>query len=720
MGRKRKKRGIQLQQAALIEVRDADGFYPYRLIVDVKGKLGQVTRVFFGAVGEALDGNYHATVGRDGKTFHHLYKEQYAELCRFFVIVYTTHAINSKHSASSIRSHLEAIRSFFRFLYGEDKDVQTFHDIDVDVMLEYRTYLRDLKTSENSKYKGSMYHPIKTLLENTFGTAVGPDSFTIPLYQTDKPDGGSSQIYSDYVMYQVIVAAISDCETIIEGVGNFEQLSASGMPKPRINGPTWTLENFAWFFVNVMNFHRPPYAQELRDLYQLASIASTLKKSFGLSFNMLVESRSDEEWVELSKNGCDPRGLHKAITEASIPDVVATWGIEASFLKNGLEKVSSNTVRQLWRHTSFRNRHDLEQFSSPPFSGKLSHSFIQREVATRETLLPFLLLFAIFSGRNTEVLYSWKRVNSRGKSIISSENCDPLLSNSVVLEGWKYRGKRIVVERDDVLISMDDFLFEYLEFLIRYTEPLAEFIQSNDLWLFLAMGGKYCVCTMHKNHGNALVEFCERHPIYDEKGNRFKTLDMRYFRKVYITKELLRHLREYSSFDELANDLRSKLKHKKFDTTLSHYLSNDVSNRVLDIGILVLQESFLDEAKAHCTLMDRSPDEEKRVGIPTIQGRCENPEIEYPDGSKHNCNDYDFCLGCKRSRVYAEHLPRICVRVLQYQSKKESMFLSEWVAEYEEKELIAKDVLERWGDKEAVAKAWEQAKSGLVLMPALP
>lgn len=720
MGRPRKKRVVQVKEFVSLYEKGADGFYPCRLIVDVKGKRGKVTRVFFAAVGEALEGKYHASVGSGGRTFYHLYNEKYAELCKLFVIVYITHAIDSKHSVSSIRSNLEAIRCFFRFLCEENKEVHTFKDIDIDVMLEYRTYIRDLDISENSKYKGSMYHPIKTLLENTFDTTIGPNRFTIPLYQTDNPDDGSSKIYSDYVMYQIIAAAISDCEIIIEEVGAFEQLSASGEPQPRINGPTWTLDNFAWFFVNVMGCHRPPYNRDARDLYQLTSIASKLKNSFGLSFNLLVESRSDQEWIELSKSGRDPRGLHKAITEASIPDLVATWGVEASFLNHGLLHLSSNTVRQSWRHKAFRYRNDLEPFSSPPFSGNLAHSFLQREVATRETLLPFLLLFSIFSGRNTEVLYTWKRVNSRGESIVSSENSDPLLSNSVVLEGWKYRGKRIVVEDDVVLISKDDFLFEYLEFLIRYTEPLADFIKSDELWLFLAMGGKYGVSTMHNNHGNALVEFCERHPIYDENGSRYKTLDMRYFRKVYITKELLKHLREYASFDELANDLRSKLKHKKFDTTLSHYLTNDVSNRALDVAILVLQESFLDEAKAHCTLMDSSTDEEERVGVPVIQGRCVNPEIEYPDGSKHNCNDYDYCLGCKRSRVYKEHLPRICARILQYQSKKESMHLDEWKSEYEKKELIAMDVLERWSDQEAVLDAWEQARLGLVLMPALP
>ena len=143
--------------------------------------------------------------------------------------------------------------------------------------------------------------------------------------------------------------------------------------------------------------------------------------------------------------------------------------------------------------------------------------------------------------------------------------------------------------------------------------------------------------------------------------------------------------------------------------------------QTIDAAIVVLQEKFIDESKAYCRLMDEVGADESRAGTSTVFSRCSSDEQEADEKHvrQHNCGDYDFCLGCSRSRVYEEHLPRICARVLQYEQKQNELDTNTWNSKYQKKYLRAQDVLGRWSKKEQVEAAWLHAKSGSITLPSI-
>lgn len=723
MARNRKKRVIQGDENVhVLDLPDNEGFYPYRLSYDVEDRQDNVTRVFMGPVPNNPKEGAKDTIGRDKRTFHHQYSVKYPDLCREFAIVAATHSIELRHSKSGVSYCLNAIRFFFEFIESEGKLIASFHDICTDVMVEYRAYIRNHTISDDSYYKGTFYHPVKTLLNRVMDTSRGPDSYEIPIYQVDAADKDRKQPYSDMEMYQIIAAAYYDCVVIMEAVQEFEGLVSQGVPKKRRNmkNSAWTLENFAWFYENVMELKRPPYNQEFIENTNHLNHGSTIKNRLGMSTVALIKSKTNDEWKQLARKGQDPRDQHREVTLASKPDVAATWRSEVSFLTHGITNMGNKKPSDYYTLKIFKWRDDLLPFTKPPFAKHLGHSFIQREVATRDTLLPFFILFSIYTGRNSEVMFTWQRTTPHGKCILSlADNADPLNNNAVLMEGWKYRGKRTVKEKDDVSIEVDNLLYSLLEFVIKYTKPLAEYKNSDDIWLYLGVEGQFELCHFRKNHTVATKPFCERHMILDESGKRHQSIDMRHFRKVFLTKELLESIDEHESFETLATDLQNKAKHKSFDTTFSKYLDNDTTKKSLDAAIVSLQRHFLEEAKAYCALMDNSDVNEERVGIPTLQARCDPPNASETEKTSHNCDDYDYCMGCKRSRVYEEHLPRICARLIQYENKKGEMHKNEWSLRFHDKHARAHDVLDRWGKKDQVSRAWELARTGQIKMPVL-
>lgn len=483
-----------------------------------------ITRVFLGSVPLNHKGDAKDTVGAEQQTFNHQYSKKYPSLCREFVIVAATHSIELKHSISAVRSTLQSIDMFFKFLELECLNAKSFRDICTDVMLEYRAYIRSLSFSNSSSYKSTFYNPIKNLLSSVMGTSRGPQPFDIPIYQVDSYDQELLPTYSDMVMYQLIGAAYYESSVIMDEYKKFNTLVDKGSLQFRITREkrslSWNLENFGWFFVNVLKLNRPPYTQEFRNRTKINNFGSVIKNRFGLSTLSLIKSKNDDEWKAYALKGKDPRYQFKNFTNASIPDLAATWRSEASFLTHNLVNLGSNTVSQYYNMSKFNDRDDLSVFLKPPFSEQLGHSFTQREVACRNTLLPFFILFSIYTGRNTEVMLTWKRVTSKGKCILSlDDNADPLNTNAILLEGWKYRGKRKVKEKDDVSIEVADLLYTLLKFVLEYTKPLADFLGTDDIWLYLSLDTKICVRNFHNNYRESLKVFCKRNTVLNESGN---------------------------------------------------------------------------------------------------------------------------------------------------------------------------------------------------------
>jgi hypothetical protein len=90
-------------------------------------------------------------------------------------------------------------------------------------------------------------------------------------------------------------------------------------------------------------------------------------------------------------------------------------------------------------------------------------------------------------------------------------------------------------------------------------------------------------------------------------------------------------------------------------------------NFVYSSAVVALTTKMLEDALEFKGKIEPfKPEESER--IPVFLCDCSDPTApthDVPIASR--CRQYDLCLGCERSVVYAEHIQRICYRILQYE-----------------------------------------------------
>lgn len=359
------------------------------------------------------------------------------------------------------------------------------------------------------------------------------------------------------------------------------------------------------------------------------------------------------------------------------------------------------------------------------------HSVLaEREVPSQSSVFPFFLFFLIFSGKNKEVVQTWKRIyRFDGFEVSPLDWRDPLDPSRCRLRGWKNRKGLFSFEADDTYLSIGEYgMYPVLEFLLWYTAPLVHTVEGDakdSLWLYYDWKGAGDLY-QNDNFGWQVKKFLSRHAIWDvsvdENGlvtkERLWSLDSRCFRKVYASHELLKAIGTSQNYQELHESLTHAFSHKSFETTLGRYLSVGAPRAVMDIGIFTLQTQYVEEARRFRGVR---VEHGEVTGAPGFYTTCADPQAPDFEGAVEavgtDCRDYDMCLGCTKSRVFYVHLPRIAARLIQYESLKESMKPDHWNLQFGRKHARAQDLLSGWSDQEEVNAAWVTAKNGGVKMP---
>jgi len=268
-----------------------------------------------------------------------------------------------------------------------------------------------------------------------------------------------------------------------------------------------------------------------------------------------------------------------------------------------------------------------------------------------------LLYVLITTGVNLGVALTWKR-HINGKHW--SENFDtelgidlntPASQKSVLLVGKKIKGAN--VKHIFTSISVNSPIYKHLT---RLDDAL-----PHDNEYFFSGSMIY----------DFLSAFPKKYPILDTDNKRLKTLETSRFRKVFAGHKLLSVLNDVDDSDELIYKLQHALNHKKFDTTFfSYLLKSGVANTTMNAAIVSLTSDLLEKSlqfKGQIrTSSQRNPDA-KKVFLCDCNDNT-NPSHGLPIAER--CTRYDMCLGCERSEVFAEHIPRICYRILQYEEAR--------------------------------------------------
>lgn len=673
MGRKHVKHDVEealnLEQSLHpLELRDDEGFYPFSPVWRWTPQNGKKKGERVSLTIDSRNASQRELLS-DGNHAHRFFYSEYQS--QFSWAVEALGQGLKTMCLESRCSHDEA--SYTRNAVGSFFEYCRQNNVRLDTFKDFSFQLmcawrNDLRYVEmNSRYKSTLFRRFSRVVERVMGTNLLPVKFTMPVYTSDAPEPLSP--YSDAVMYQLIGACVSDIEQVMEASKDFEKLGdAVFVPETELYAKGADWRRIVRIYLENCSF-RAGYVPDTRQESEgRTKLANMVSRVSSVSPN---EAQKFADTVKLvcSESNLESLDTYKRLTEKQVP--------------------------------------------------------------TRGSLFPFLLFFLICSGKNKEVVMSWKRNYHLGKNSVSPLDWkDPLDPTKCRLRGYKSRGKgRGKMEADDTYIKIsEEGMFPILRFLLWYTEPLVSFVgerSKDSLWLYFGKRGVHD-CNISERFLQSAQAFLERHEIWDvsvgtngEISNvRLTSVDSRRFRKVYAAKEFLKAVNEAQNHQELAASLTHALKHKQFDTTFGSYLSLGAPKAITDIGIFTLQENYLEEARKFRGVRKEHA---KVEGLPGFYAACDNPQApDYeganPSGAKY-CQEYDMCLGCTQSRVFDPHLPRIAKRILQYEAHRETMSRESWDAAYGRKLARAQDVLKGWSDKTAVNDAWDAAKNDSVFLP---
>ncbi|TMO83072.1 hypothetical protein [Pseudoalteromonas spongiae] len=269
----------------------------------------------------------------------------------------------------------------------------------------------------------------------------------------------------------------------------------------------------------------------------------------------------------------------------------------------------------------------------------------------------FVLLFCQL-GANKQILKTLKRLYD-GKSW--KENFDvnlgvdsqTILQHQIVrISGKKVRG--VKAKEIAFRVPIKSFLFEVL-----------------DLWEAIFSDKNSEVFFNSINRGSCLKPFASLYPIYNENMERISSIDSTKFRKSFVGVELAKTLDSAENAEQLSYKLKESLHHNSFDTTITNYIMKTGAGHIAySSAVVALTTKMLEDALSFKGKISHRTEESNEY-TPVYLCDCSNnqrPTHNIPIAKK--CTHYDLCLGCERSVVYAEHIPKICFRLMQYNEMK--------------------------------------------------
>jgi hypothetical protein len=313
--------------------------------------------------------------------------------------------------------------------------------------------------------------------------------------------------------------------------------------------------------------------------------------------------------------------------------------------------------------------------------------------ATTQYRFCLIIYLLLTTGINFSVLMSWKR-KINGKlwyenfdKFLGSDEDAPSRDRSILMIGVKKKTGVMASKKIPTAIPILSPLFKYLKAYDKAQDPNRE--------NFITGTGSTFDRTL-------LKYFLTVNPIYSEKNEPLTTIHTRLFRKIFAGHKLLSLLGDVKSADELVYKLKESLNHASFDTTLFSYIMKaGIGNQILDSAIVALTSDLLEKSLKFSGQI-KAEDEKTKDSISVFLCDCADPSQpthNVPINHNH-CRKYDLCLGCERSEVYAEHVPNICYRVLQYEEMRGNNF-DIYKSSMEDRHAIALDTLKKFEFKHA-------------------
>lgn len=493
--------------------------------------------------------------------------------------------------------------------------------------------------------------------------------------------------YSDVVMYQLLCLFIYDFERRIEYVKRYERISEANMPTD-------------W-------------------LYPGRSRKGILGKGYLYDTTQLLR-----QWLRDEEAGYEAlidnylmhhkAGLIKRCESRSIIGGVAS--MLSSLRSNGGDDKALITKFQV--EMGRRHGYDVRKGGV----GML-HYYLKKKTPTETSSVINQIgwclanLVMMQTGVNKEVVLTIPSTAEDGRSILTRG--DTLFVNKdgseteIHMWGIKERtGANSARKVIPIIIVKNSPLYEMLIDYERYVKvgdgPFFEFDNGfKTAWSTASLSS----------------DLSESYPVTDENGQQLSSIHTPRFRKVFVSGQLLDRMKNIKDMNELAEMLRDDVHHTNLDVTLTNYImKSSVGRSVIDVAIATIIGGKLNDLKCKSQIEGRKPVPFKKK---VFLCHCADPlKPSHNVAIADECRHYDLCLGCERSIITKEHLPYVCLRIIQYEAQREKDPYI-WPALYEDRWCIAHDALVRYMEKDKrngrrlVDEAWITARQGHIALPSI-
>lgn len=599
--------------------------------------------------------------------------------------------LEGKHlGADSIRNTANALHVFVEFLANQSQKPSSLTDISKDnwwaflaaMEADQRQGAKDIFNSTRAPFVG--YGP--TSLGGWLASIRFPEARRTKPSSEHTSELAEAKDYSDVVMYQLLSLFIYEFERRIGYLKRYEHISEADMPKDWLNPGRRPVGGKG-------------VGKGVRDTVQL--VRQWLQDEYG-GYQVLL----DHHLIHC-KAGLIRRRNRDGAFEGGI----------ATTLHN-LRATSEEALVSKFQG-EMRRRHGYDAESGGVSLLKL---YLKKKTPTEPNSVINQIgwclanLLMMQTGVNKEVVLTIPSKAEDGGSILTRGDTVFIKKDATQTEvhmfGTKARtGTTSPMKVIPVIIAKNSPLYQLLLEYEKYVKvgdgPFFEF-------------DKNFIRTWHMaghDSGNLLKSYA----VTDESGQQLFSIDSSKFRKVFASGQLLDRMKNIKDMNELAEMLQDDLNHGNLDTTLTNYIMKSAVGRsVIDIAIATITGQKLNDLKCKSEIEGRKPIHFKKK---VFLCHCADPQNPSHDVAiADECRHYDLCLGCEQSIITKEHLPYICLRIIQYEAEREKDQII-WPALYEDKWCIGHDALARYIDKDKengrqlVDEAWITARQGRITLP---
>jgi hypothetical protein len=709
------------------EVPPSDGLPPFRRFLDVHGQVRRkslLTRVFFvtptdqeiqAAAEERkslIDVQVYViaammpwmTKGTRTSTplYDHSKSKGFSDEFSSDIVRLVVNHLQGRHlGRNSLYQTDSAMKEFVNFLSSRSEKPHSIADIGKEMWVEYL----DIRAKDKRKKSEFEYNYARRVFSAYPGTAFNGwlDGLMLkenkrrklaPEHTSELAD--NTRDYSDAVMYQLLALFIYTFEQRIGFLKRYEQVTEADMP------PDWIYPGRTKAFPGRIG-------------------KGNLQPKVGLLTDktLLLEKwlRGEDGGYETIINHCIMYykvGLRKRTHRKS------NWFTSQflSLLTNYAAKYAATGLYKKFL-IEMGNLHGYDAEKDP---ATFVDYYIKKKTADETHIIMNQIgwclanLLIMHTGVNREVALTIPSLGEDGKSILNRGDKvfvkdGQSVETEINLYGYKARSGAAPERVVPIVIPKDGPLYQMLisyERCVKVSKdgPFFEFNKS-------FVGGW--------STAGGVKSLAKNFPVIDESGEHLKTIEVSRFRKVFASGALLERMNSVGDMNELAALLREDLNHGNFDTTFSHYLlKSGVARSVMDIAIATVISGKLDELKCKSRIeLEKVIPHKKKVFL----CHCVDPTNPTHDVAiADECRHYDLCLGCEQSVITREHLPYICLRIIQYESeRKKDPHI--WAATFEDRWCIAHNALERYIEtdkrhgRDLVDIAWQSALEGRVSLP---